>query len=142
MTAQASLFDAPIVDPTPVAAVRHSDPATSHQAARANRAGRQSQRMRLLRAYLLAADDPGPRVRGFGGVLTDEQAGHLAGINRVADTRRASELRQHGWIAPTGETRLTVTNSPAMLCGITDAGREVLVSNSEGGGSPPESDDK
>lgn len=119
MTAQ-SLFDAPVIDPTPPrSGVRRTDPETSHQAARANRPQRNSQRQRLLGAFANNA-----AVHGDG--LTDEEAGDLVGLDHVAATRRLSELRQCGWIAPTGTTRPTRSGCESMVCLLTDAGREVL----------------
>ena len=119
MTAEQTLFDldVPVDVQAPVTGwARHTDPETSHQAANdatcAIRWG--SHRFRLL--------DVWDRF----GAMTDEEAGHRTRIGRVADTRRASELRSAGLIKPTGNTKKTSTGCEAMVCVITDAGRASL----------------
>lgn len=102
-----TLFDQPGL-------ARTSDPVTSHQAAALYPIHRGSDRYRLLAAYA----ELGPS--------TDEQVGIHEGIRRVADTRRASELRRSGLIEPTGAKRPTATGAKAMVCRITPAGREAL----------------
>jgi hypothetical protein len=89
---------------------------TSKRAARniAPRTG--SQRRTLLEAY---ADGP----------LTDEEAGQwtgLADLPRCCYWKRCSELRQAGWIAPTGETRLSTAGERQQVCEITLTGRLML----------------
>jgi hypothetical protein len=108
VVSQLGLFDAP-------GGARRSDPDTSVAAARAHPTLRNSQRLALLRAFALVG-------RG----LTDEEAGEIAGIRRVADTRRCSELRGAGLIADTGERRPTSTGSMAMVCRITGPGAAAL----------------
>jgi hypothetical protein len=95
---------------------RKTDPETSKQAAKKAvcTVTWGSHRARLLIAYQEH------------GSLTDEQCGIYARIPRVSDTRRCSELRAAGLIAPTGQKRKTRTKSDAMVCAITDAGRKAL----------------
>lgn len=119
MSVQQSLFGAPVIDPTPVSPVRRSDPDTSHQAARESRKLRNSQRTQLLRVY--ANDDA---VSGEG--LNDEEAAVMVGLDRVAATRRLSQLRAHGWIIDTGLRRPTSTGCMAMVCCITPDGWKAL----------------
>ena len=89
---------------------------TSKRAARhvAPRTG--SQRRTLLEAY---ADGP----------LTDEEAGLWTGLAdrpRCCYWKRCSELRQAGWIAPTGETRPSTAGEQQQVCQITLLGRTML----------------
>jgi hypothetical protein len=92
-------------------AARRTDPDTSVAAALAHPLLRSSQRLQLLRAFDLVRSG-----------LTDEEAGEIAGIRRVADTRRCSELRKAALIADTGDRRPTSTGSMAMVCQITETG--------------------
>lgn len=97
--------------------VRNGDGATSRAALPnlAVRAG--SQRAHLLAEY---AEHDG---------LTDEEAGLVSGLAdypRCCYWKRCSELRQAGFIRPTGETRLSTAGEAQQVCAITQAGREVL----------------
>lgn len=115
----ATLFDFPYEPQLPLdGAARHSDPATSVQAAtnRTNVLRWGSQRTRLLQAFA----EVGP----WG--LTDEEAGLAAGVARVADTRRCSELRKSSLIRDTRTTRATTTGSDAMVCALTRDGLAAL----------------
>lgn len=60
------------------------------------------------------------------GSLTDPQAAAYAKIDRVAATRRLSEMRSARLILPTGQKRKTSSDVEAMVCGITDEGRKAL----------------
>ena len=98
--------------------VRRTDPETSHLAAHdpglAVHHG--TQRASLLRAFASAGSDG----------LTDEQAGQKAYVRRIADTRRCSELRKGGLIAPNGERRKLSTGCLGMVSVITGAGLVAL----------------
>lgn len=77
-----------------------------------------SQRATLLTAYGQHRDG-----------LTDEEAGHLSGLAehpRCCYWKRSSELRQAGYIAPTGTTRLSTAGEAQQVCAITVAGRVAL----------------
>ena len=96
--------------------VRANDPATSTKAAQnlSVRAG--SQRALLLSRYAVAD-------------MTDEQAGHASGLAMLPKCcywKRCSELRQAGYIAPTGEVRHSSAKVDQQVCSITESGRDVL----------------
>lgn len=96
--------------------VRSQDGSTSREGARsvALRAG--SQRATILGMYWVEA-------------LTDEEAGHrstLAQNPKCGYWKRCSELRQAGYIRPTGEVRDSISGVPQQVCEITEAGREAL----------------
>lgn len=98
--------------------VRTEDPATSRKGASslAVRAGSQ-------RALLLA--------RYEAGSMTDEEAGHqsnLASRPRCCYWKRCSELRQAGFIRPTGVERMSSAGVPQQVCEITEEGRIALAS--------------
>jgi hypothetical protein len=98
---------------------RTQDPNTSKTGAlsMAVRAG--SQRHALLKAYNAAT-----------GGLTDEEAGNVTGLSdspRCCYWKRCSELRQAGYITPTGATRASTAGEMQQVCEITEAGRQVLV---------------
>ncbi len=98
---------------------RNTDPGTSHAATRAIALRAGTQRARLLEAFALEA-------AAFG--LTDEEAADLAdGVPyRSEFAKRCSELREAGWIEPTGQTRKGVAGHDRIVSRITDAGRIVL----------------
>ena len=103
--------------------VRANDPATSTKAAQnlSVRAG--SQRALLLSRYAVAD-------------MTDEEAGHASGLALLPKCcywKRCSELRQAGYIAPTGEVRHSSAQVDQQVCSITQTGREVLGSITECG---------
>ena len=98
--------------------VRGGDVATSRAPLPnlAVRAG--SQRHKLLKQYSAAP---------YG--LTDEQAGQVSGLSelpRCCYWKRCSELRQAGFIVPTGITRLSAAGEAQQVCAITEAGRIAL----------------
>jgi hypothetical protein len=110
-----SLFDQP-------GGFRRSDPETSQAAANNPKFKIRwgSQRWYLLQAYASAEfyrHEMNPP-------LTDEEAGEQAGVSRVADTRRCSELRRMGLIERVG-IGYTSNGSPAMTCRITDEGMDM-----------------
>lgn len=95
---------------------RSADPITSAQGAADVKHRRVSQAMLLLSMYEYAD-------------LTDEQAGNLSGLAqrpKCCYWKRCSELRAKGWIAPTGETRLSSAGSAMQICAITAEGRKAL----------------
>lgn len=108
----------------PFASSRSTDPSTSQEAGESvdQREGptltveRGTHRFLLLVSYF----------RGPDSGLTDRQAAWIAGISYpgICWWKRCSELRQGGFIEPTGETWVdTTTGRPVRLCRITDAGR-------------------
>jgi hypothetical protein len=99
--------------------VRGNDGATSTGGAKAMtvRAGSQ-------RAILLAAYDSNV-------YLTDEEAGNVSGLAMLPKCcywKRCSELRQAGYIRPTGKTRTSSAGVEQQVCEITDEGSRVLSS--------------
>jgi hypothetical protein len=64
--------------------------------------------------------------RDAAGAIGDEAAANSIEFDRVAFTRRASELRNTGLITPTGTTRDTKTGRLSMLCVITPEGLKAL----------------
>jgi hypothetical protein len=96
---------------------RSTDPDTSHQAAKLP-FRRNSQRHELLASYLLAS--------WHGQGLTDEEAAISAGIDKGCPWKRCSELRDMGFIVPTGETRVSTGGANQRVCVITTQGREAM----------------
>lgn len=97
--------------------VRNSDTETSRAPLRAVSIRSGSQRAHLLAEY---AKHDG---------LTDEESGLVSGLAdypRCCYWKRCSELRQAGYIAPTGETRLSTAGEAQQVCAITVAGRCAL----------------
>jgi len=99
--------------------VRRKDGTTSTGGAKAMtvRAGSQ-------RAILLAAYDSNV-------YLTDEEAGNVSGLAMLPKCcywKRCSELRQAGYIRPTGKTRTSSAGVEQQVCEITDEGSRVLSS--------------
>lgn len=100
---------------------RRTDPGTSHAAGAAVTVRAGSQRHRLLEAFALElAEDMGG--------LTDENAMHLAeGVTVTSEyAKRCSELREAGFLEPTGETRKGASGMDRIVSRITDAGRRAL----------------
>ena len=98
--------------------VRANDPATSAKAAATIWVRAGSQRAKLLAQY---GEDS----------MTDEEAGHASGLALLPKCcywKRCSELRQAGYIAPTGEVRQSSARVDQQVCSITEAGREILSS--------------
>jgi hypothetical protein len=112
MTAQLTMdFSAP-------PSCRATDPRTSADAAKSASIRSGSQRAIILKVY---ADQP------FG--LTDEEAGDISGLSenrKCCYWKRCSELRQMGFITPTGQHRKSSANENQMVCVITNNGRRVL----------------
>ena len=105
-----------LVDPaTPVpGASRPSDPPTSKAAGGAKVVTKGSHRHLLLAVYATASTG-----------LTDEEACDRAGLSpRSSPWKRCSELRQWGWLAPTGETRETLSGCQAEVCSLSAPGWE------------------
>jgi hypothetical protein len=97
--------------------VRINDTETSKAGAKAIKIRAGSQRELLLGQYFMC------------GELTDEEAGRLSGLDRRPKCgywKRCSELRQAGYIAPTGEMRLAGTGALQQVCKITEAGLNAL----------------
>ena len=97
--------------------VRTEDGETSTAGAKAIKVRAGSQRELLLGQYFMSED------------LTDEEAGRLSGLlnrPRCCYWKRCSELRQAGYIKPTGEMRLAGTGVLQQVCKITEAGLNAL----------------
>ena len=96
--------------------VRRKDGATSGAGAKAMTVRAGSQRHLILSRYALEA-------------LTDEEAGRMSGLSLLPKCcywKRCSELRQAGYIKPTGETRVSSAGVEQQVCRITIEGRQVL----------------
>jgi hypothetical protein len=92
--------------------VRANDKETSKAGAKSMTVRAGSQRARLLSLYVKYE-------------LTDEEAGHMSGLAENAKCcywKRCSELRQAGYIEPTGETRLSSAGVAQQVCRITSEG--------------------
>ena len=97
--------------------VRRNDGATSTGGAKAIKVRAGSQR-----AILLAVYDSNV-------YLTDEEAGNVSGLAMLPKCcywKRCSELRQAGYIRPTGKTRVSSAGVEQQVCEITDEGSRVL----------------
>lgn len=92
---------------------RASDPTTSHLAAQEIRVTARNQRGRLLRGFV-----------GYPQGLTDEQAAERAeGVSLNSEySKRCSELRAAGLIAPTGETRTGRAGVQRLVSALTPSG--------------------
>jgi len=96
---------------------RNDDPVTSVQGAADVKPRRVTQAELLLAEY---AHRDG---------LTDEEAGLFSGLAhrpKCCYWKRCSELRAGGFIADTGETRLSSAGSMMMVCEITFKGKVAL----------------
>lgn len=93
---------------------RDTDPETSHKAETEIKVRAGTQRARLLRAFSCM-------VHG----LTDEQAAiYAVGVSTFSEyAKRCSELREGGFIEPTGETRPGSAGPRRIVSRITDKGR-------------------
>ena len=92
--------------------VRRNDGATSTGGAKAITVRAGSQRAKLLATYLRDH-------------LTDEEAGNVSGLASLPKCcywKRCSELRQAGYISPTGETRVSSAGVEQQVCRITTLG--------------------
>lgn len=103
---------------------RSTDPETSHAAAKEIRVKAGSQRARLLHefaaAYFASTDG-----------LTDEQAMICAyGVSPTSEyAKRCSELREGGFIEPTGETRAGSAGPQRIVSRITVKGMAWIEAN-------------
>lgn len=97
--------------------VRANDGATSTGGAKAMTVRAGSQRAKLLAVYYSDM------------YLTDEEAGKISGLLALPKCcywKRCSELRQAGYIRPTGKTRVSSAGVEQQVCEITDDGTRVL----------------
>lgn len=97
---------------------RTTDPETSHAAAREVRVKAGTQRARLLKAFA----DHGIQWPQVG--LTDEEAMMNAeGVWHTSEySKRCSELREGGYIKPTGQTRVGSAGVERIVSKVTDKG--------------------
>jgi hypothetical protein len=96
---------------------RTDDPLTSHKAVtKTNTIRWGTQCYRLLAEYVRL------------GPLTDEEAAVAAGLTATARSpwRRCSDLRQAGYIMPTGTERISTAGSPQRVCVVTNKGLELV----------------
>lgn len=107
---------------------RVSDPDTSRVAERVVKVKAGTQRARLLEAF---ADRETWWSPATGPGFTDEQAMLMApGVSASSEyAKRCSELREGGFIEPTGETRLGAAGTPRIVSRITDKGRAWIREN-------------
>lgn len=106
---------------------RATDPDTSHAAAKEIKVKAGSQRAKLLSAFWWADS----RDR-YSGSLTDEQAMDLnrGGVSPTSEyAKRCSELREGGFIEPTGETRAGSAGPQRIVSRITAKGRAWIEAN-------------
>lgn len=99
--------------------VRRNDKATSKAGAKAMTVRAGSQRAILLSTYYTNV------------YLTDEEAGNASGLALLPKCcywKRCSELRQAGYIRPTGKTRISSAGVEQQVCEITPDGEHVLSS--------------
>jgi hypothetical protein len=99
--------------------VRRNNGATSGAGAKAMTVRAGSQRAILLAVY------------NSNVYLTDEEAGNVSGLSMLPKCcywKRCSELRQAGYIRPTGKTRISSAGVEQQVCEITDEGSRVLSS--------------
>lgn len=106
---------------------RSTDPDTS-RAAEPVRIKAGTQRARLLAAF--AVHEIGRAIHETPG-LTDEQAMLCAeGVAYTSEyAKRCSELREGGFIEPTGETRIGAAGAQRIVSRITDKGRQWIREN-------------
>lgn len=96
---------------------RHADPLSSHLGETDVKIRAGSHRTKILHAYATGLE------------LTDERAARdIAGMpERSCWWKRCSELRQGGYIEPTGKLAISATTeSAAMTCVITEKGKDAL----------------
>jgi hypothetical protein len=108
---------------------RSTDPDTSHVATAEIRVKAGSQRARLLAAF----HDVDVRINlsGLHEGLTDEEAmGYAIGVSPGSEyAKRCSELREGGFIEPTGETRAGSAGPQRIVSRITPKGRAWVEAN-------------
>jgi hypothetical protein len=98
--------------------VRRNDKATSKAGAQSMTVRGGSQRAKLLVEYFRSHD------------LTDEEAGKASGLALLPKCcywKRCGELRQAGYIMPTGETRISSAGVEQQVCTITAEGMKAVV---------------
>ena len=94
---------------------RNGDPTTSMMAGESVKDRLTNFRLRLLEQY------EKNRTEG----LTDDEARSRAGFTRDHGYwKRCSDLRNAGYVAPTGQTRPGNSGRQQMVCVITDEGRD------------------
>ena len=103
-------------------ATRTSDPETSHKAEVKNAPKRETQAVKILRAY------------AYHGPMTDERAAQVSGI--VGGWKRCADLRNAGLIAPTSRTAQTSMGAEARVCAITTKGEAILEARDPMAGVP------
>lgn len=111
---------------------RTSDPETSHAAAREIKVKANSQRARLLYAFWLEREmRHDANVPDSKAGLTDEQAMRWSPevSARSEYAKRCSELREGGFIEPTGETRPGSAGPQRIVSRITAKGRAWIEAN-------------
>lgn len=101
---------------------RTTDPETSHKAERQHAPKRETQAIKILRAY------------AYFGPMTDEQAAERAKI--VGGWKRCADLRNAGLIAPTDRTAQTSMGAEARVCAITPKGEAILEAREPMRGNP------
>lgn len=98
---------------------RHSDPETSHAATRAITVRAGTQRAHLLQAFA--------SPRGADGLTDEEAMESSVGVSPHSEyAKRCSELRDAGFIQPTGETRDGNSGQARMVSRITEEGRRIV----------------
>jgi hypothetical protein len=99
----------------PVRKARTTDPITSHRAARQHAVHRGNQRGEILLAHSTV------------GAMTDDECQQLLSHIRLNSlTTRRSELLAMGLLEDSGERRLTVAGSDAVVWKITESGRALV----------------
>lgn len=99
---------------------RDTDPATSHNATEQILIKAGTQRAVILGAYYsqAALDRDG---------LTDDEAQEVSGVSILSCWwKRCSELREGGYIAPTGKVRNGAAGVDRMICKVTPEGLRAL----------------
>lgn len=106
---------------------RSTDPVTSHAAAREVKVRAGTQRAWLLRSFARSQ-----RRKGDDGGLTDEEAMNYATpfVSPTSEfAKRCSELREGGFIEPTGETRAGSAGPQRIVSRITEKGKAWIEAN-------------
>lgn len=115
-----------LTGPGTIIPARESDPATSHTATREIRVKAGSQRAHLLKAF-------GYWPYSRDGATDEEAMMHAfknGWVNPSSEyAKRCSELRDGGFIEPTGETRPGTSGQARIVSRITDKGRDWLRDN-------------
>lgn len=119
--AAAGYYVAPIIPAGTSPGARTSDPETSHRAAAAIKLRAGTQRTILLQSFALDWS-------AGGNGLTDEEAmERTEGVSASSEyAKRCSELREAGWIAPTGAHRKGNSGADRIVSQLTELGRAAL----------------